>query len=138
MKKTNDSFAFTNKTVRELTKQDNGYKTDDYYDDLCPHLVLCVSRDCNTFFYRSEEAKKIIGNAWRIDVETARNIARNITENIEEFLELDIPKRVSVFDDFQRNGYLPRKKETVNEIEKQFDNIIKAISALKEEILKRS
>lgn len=108
-----NTFMFTNKNARELAKKDNGTITDIYYDDGCPHLSLNISATGNVYIYRGKKVEKMIGNVWRVSVEEARKIAHNIDDNKEEFLSLNIPKRYTIFDDFQKNGYLPRQKNEV-------------------------
>lgn len=117
MRKAKNSFMFTNKDVRELTKKDDYRIVDIYYDDGCPNLILQISRTEKSFVYRYANNTKRIGNVYQVSVEEARKIVRNINDNKEEFMSLNIPKRYTIFDDFQKNGYLPRKKnEGLDEI----------------------
>ena len=85
MKDIDNRFTFTNKNVREL--RDCGY----FYDAICPHLTVRVSRTGQSYFFISQELKKLIGNVYEVTVEDARKVAQNVN-------------------DFAENGYFPRKK----------------------------
>lgn len=113
MRKTKKTFIFTNKDVRELTKADDYRIVDVYYDDGCPNLILQISRTEKSFIYRYANFTKRIGSVYQVSVEEARKIVHNINDNKEEFMSLNIPKRYTIFDDFQKNGYLPRQKNEV-------------------------
>lgn len=104
MKNIDNRFTFTNKNVREL--RDYGR----FYDAVCPHLAVTVSRTSSNYFYISKEFKKLIGNVYEITVENARQIAQNINENIEEVLKTELSKRISLARYFAENGYFPCKK----------------------------
>lgn len=104
MKDIDNRFTFTNKNVREL--RDCGY----FYDAICPHLTVRVSRTGQSYFFISQELKKLIGNVYEVTVEDARKVAQNVNENFEEVLKTKFPKRINLVRDFAENGYFPRKK----------------------------
>ena len=104
MKDIDNRFTFTNKIVREL--RDCGY----FYDAICPHLTVRVSRTGSSYYFFSQEFKKLIGNVYEVTIENARQIAQNINENFGEALNTKFPKRINLARDFAENGYFPRKK----------------------------
>lgn len=104
MKDIDNRFTFTNKNVREL--RDCGY----FYDAICHHLTVRVSRTGSSYYFFSNEFKKLIGNVYEVTVEDARKVAQNVNENFKEVLKTKFPKRINLVRDFAENGYFPRKK----------------------------
>lgn len=104
MKNIDNRFTFTNKNVRELRMC--GY----FYDAVCPHLTVKVLKSGSSYFFISQQLKKLIGNVYEVTVDDARQIAQNINENFGEALNTEFPNRINLARDFAENGYLPRKK----------------------------
>lgn len=107
----NRAFSFTEEKVKEVCKLKAGIW---YSDAICKGLrVQTLLHGNGSYVYQSQGKCKTIGNVHRMSLEQARDIAFNITANIVEFLSLDIKDKYLV-EDFEKNGFLPRKKIEFN------------------------
>lgn len=107
-------FAFTEKDVKAKCEFEKGIS---YTDSLCPNLLVYSGKDGNGSYrvavcLNSKYYQKVIGSVYRVPLDYAREIVRNIQENREEFVEnLDSLGRYdSLYADFKKNGFYPRKK----------------------------
>lgn len=104
MKNLDTRFVFTDKKNRELTE------CGDYFDAVCPYLMVRVSDFTSSYYYMSLRFKKVIGSVFEVPLDDARKIARNITENLDTAIKAKIPNRMGLYKYIKQNGYFTSKK----------------------------
>lgn len=109
----NKKFAFTEKEIKEKCQL---FVQDTFSDTLCKGLRLVTFEtgmgSYVLYLYSPGSQRvvaKVIGSVYRVSLETARKIANNVKDNYAEFLKTPKQNRRTLFEDFEKNGYYPRK-----------------------------
>lgn len=104
MKNLDTRFVFTDKKNKELSERG------DYFDAVCPYLMIRVSSFTSSYYYVSSHFKKLIGSVFEVQLDDARKITRNITENIDVVIKTNIPSKMGLYKYIKQNGYFTSKK----------------------------